>query len=96
MSDDLQHVKVVMPEPLKDGSVQYTTESYYEQLSHKMIEMEKQLPTNKQQVLKDVISCLDHLLQGSPRLVLTIDAKHNEPVRIVKRWMVSKENFNRR
>jgi hypothetical protein len=93
---DLKHIKVVTPDPQPDGSVMYTTESYYEQLSHKMIELQKELPTNKQHVLQDIISCLDHLFQGSPRLVLTIDASENEPIRIVKRWLVSRESFKRR
>lgn len=90
----LQHIKVVIPEPEEDGSIRFTTESYYEQLAHRTVEVEKKLSTDRQRILKDLISCLE-VLSTSNRLVLTIDGFEGKPVQITKRYLVSRENFKR-
>lgn len=90
--DELKHTKITIPELQPDGTIKYVTRSYYEQLAHEAVRMEKHIPTSRKDLLKDLISCLDSDLQ----IDLSVKFKHKEPVVIIKQWFVSKEAFNRK
>lgn len=97
-SSDMQHVKVTTHTPDADGNGKtITTSSYYEQLSHEVLEFEKHIKTSKNGLLKDLLSCLEAITkEGSPELNLRIKAQYGEPVSITKRWVVSKKKHARR
>lgn len=91
-----QHAKVITTDTFEDGSTKTVAESYYEKLSHRTEEVEKYLLTSRQNILKDIIECIDPILKGSPRITLTIEAKNNEPFKITKRIVTLKESFDRK
>lgn len=99
MSEDKKHVRIKTFLDLPDGSVQATTESYFESLASIKEEIVKQIPTNTNNVMSDVISCLDVISKQQTRDKLTISIYLDEwgkPNRIEKQYTTKKENYKRR
>ena len=91
-----KHAKVTTITPQEDGTVEISAESYYEQLAHVLVEIEKRIPTSRQTILTEIINCLELITkEKSPKLVITIEAKNGEPMNLIKRWTTVKESFNR-
>ena len=96
MEESPKHQKITTYQKQEDGSVKIDQKSYYEQLSHVLVEIEKPMVSSFFTLKKDVDMALDHILKdGSPKLVLTIELKAGQP-RITKRWVTIKENYNKR
>lgn len=93
---EYKHSKVKTSTPQDDGSVVHTSQSYYDKLSYEKIEVEKKLTTSQQTLLKDIISCLEHISNGADELTLKIEASRGTPKRITKTWVQSKQHYNRR
>jgi hypothetical protein len=92
----MKHARVTTRTPQEDGSEEIKTDSYYEKLAHTMTEIEKQVPTTRHTILKELINCLELITkENSPEINLKIKAKNGEPVLITKRWITVKESFNR-
>lgn len=91
-----KHQKETTYSKQDDGSIKIQTDSYYEQLAHQVVEIEKQLQSSFYTLKKDIDLALNHIIEdGSPKLVLTIEIKHGEP-KITKRWITLKQSFNKR
>ncbi len=95
MDDTLKHSKVTSTTELIDGSNEITTDSYYEKLSHTMVEIEKPHHTTRQALLKDLIEATAKLSEGSPKLTICIEAGHHNNVKVTTRWTVSKKSYNK-
>lgn len=79
-----------------DGSVKIEQKSYYEKLSQVVVEIEKPMATSSYTLKQDIEHTLEHILkEGSPKLTLTIETKHGEPTRIIKRYITVKERYPR-
>lgn len=77
--------------------MEITADSYYEQLAHTLVEIEKHVPTSRQTVLKELINCLEYITRDkSTEVNIQIKARNGEPIEITKRWVTVKESFNRR
>lgn len=99
MNEDPKHVRIKTFEEQPDGSVKATTQSYFESLASIKEEIVKQIPTNSNDILSDVISCLDVISKQQTRDKLTISIYLDEwgkPNRIEKHYTTKKETFNRR
>lgn len=92
-----KHEKVTTYTPLKDGGVKIMSESYYEELSGYVEEIEKPVLTSFNTLKRDVELTVDkHFIQDkSAKLVLTLEMKNGEP-RLKKKWVVLKKNINHR
>lgn len=91
-----KHQKITTYSKNDDGSISIDHESYYEKLSQVIQEIEKPTITSPETLKKDVELALDHiLLDGSPKLTLTIEMKKGEQMRLVKRWVKVKQSFGR-
>lgn len=81
---ELKHVKVI------------TTEVYTEGLKSLKKDMSQNIQTSRNNVLGDLISCLDVLTDGtSDSVIIEVTAKRQEPVLIVKTWTVIKERYGK-
>lgn len=99
VNEDKKHVKIKTFLDLPDGSIQATTESYYESLASIKEEIIKQIPTNRDKLLADVISCLDIISKQQTRDCLTIRVYMDEwgqPNRVEKQYTTKKENYKKR
>lgn len=93
---DYRHIKVTNEEPQADGSRKIVEESYYDDLTARKVTYEKQILTTNQTLLRDAISCLEHIKDGSPEITITVKSQHGEPHLIVKRWVEQRQKFDRR
>lgn len=91
-----KHQKIIKTTVEDDGTIIEVSESYYEKLAHRVEEREKQFMTSRESILKDIVTILGEIQKGSPRITIVVDAKYNQPYRITKRWVVQKDNFDRR
>lgn len=90
-----KHQKVTTYTNQSDGTVKIQADSYYESLAHQLVEIEKQLPTSKQTILKDILTCLELITKDkSIEVNIRIKARDGEPVELTKRWTVVKESFS--
>lgn len=81
---ELKHIKVI------------TTEVYTEGLKSLKKDMSQNILTNRNNVLGDLIECLDVLTDGtSTKVVIEVSAKQKEPVLIVKTWTVIQERYGK-
>ncbi len=97
MSDSIKHAKVTTTEPQEDGSLLITTESFYDRLAHRTKEIENHVPVSKRDILSALVDCLDVITKdGAPELTITIKTKDGEPKLLTKRWVVSREAFDKR
>lgn len=92
---DHKHAKVTIKTPQEEG-VHIRTESYYEVLSHATEEIQRRLPTNRNNLLKDIISCLEPILGDALEVELTVKKKHGEPSEIIWGVTTLKQSYNRR
>lgn len=72
-----------------------TTESYYEKLAHRHIEVEQHVEVDQSNILSEFIKCLD-LAKKSDKVRIDIKSKHGQPFMLVKQWTESKEDLGRR
>lgn len=95
---DKKHSKITKYEDLEDGSIKIVTESYFEELSSRREEVVQNIKTNHNDWLADVISCTDVIKkQQTKNLQINILLDDwNQPTRIVKQYIVRKEDFKRR
>jgi len=92
----MKHAKVTTTTATNEGTI-IETESYYEQLSHAVREVERKRITSKQTVVADIIRILEHITkEGSPMVVIEVQAKVGVPHKIIERWVEYKESFNRK
>lgn len=96
--DEKKHVKIRTVTENPDGSLTASTESYFETLSSIKEEVIKQIKTDRNNLLSDIISCLDVVTaQKTKELTLMIYLdEFNQPSRIVKQYTTKKENYNKR
>lgn len=92
---DIKHAKVITTTTMPDGAERIESESYYEHLAHKMVEMEKQLHLPKQSLLKELIECATLLTEGSDKVTIVLERRGDTQVKVTKRWQVSKQAFPR-
>lgn len=95
---DKKHVRIKTFEDQPDGTIKATTESYFESLASIKEEIIKQIPTSKEKMLTDLISCLDVVHKQQTRDMLTIRIHMDEwgqPNRIEKQYTTKKENYKR-
>lgn len=95
---DPKHTKIISYEEQLDGSIKIVTESYFEELSSRKEEVVSSIKTNHNDWLADVISCTDVIKkQQTKNLQINIILDDwNQPTRIVKQYIVRKEDFKRR
>lgn len=95
---DKKHVKIKTITPQEDGSLHTVTESYFDQLASIKEEIVKQIKTDRNNLLGDIISCLDVVQkQQTKELTLKIYLdEFNQPARIVKEYTTKKESYNKR
>lgn len=94
--EELKHTKVTSITD-DNGTSVISTDSYYEDLAHSMIEYEQRVLVDRQTILREVMTCLELITKdGSPEIVLRIKGKHGDPNLLIKRWVVSKQRFGRR
>jgi len=88
--------KVVREITNEDGSVTIQTEGYYNGKPGSVIEtVREDIKTNKNDLLKDVITCLDALKTNTPQVELVIKKdKFNNPMLIQKTTVVYKTKNN--
>lgn len=92
-----KHQKVTKYIKLEDGGVKIVSDSYYEQLSQHIEEIEKNTLTSPYTLKQDVEHALSHITEdGALRLILTIETKNGEPTKIVKRWTTLKQSYPRK
>jgi hypothetical protein len=90
-----KHQKVTTYQKQGD-EIKITSKSYYEELAQMLEEIEKPSITSFQTLKQDVEMALEHVLNdGSPKLVLTIEAKGSN-LKLTKRYITLKENYPRR
>lgn len=94
--DELKHTKVVTTEPIDKTTDKITTESYYEELAHKMEEMQKYKLTSNKEILGDLVNCASLITKGSKSVVITIDGIDGKPTKLTWRWVTLKQSFNRK
>lgn len=93
---DFKHIKIRKVERMADGSDKITSESYYENLASTRIEYEKKIKTSRAMLLRDIVTCLEHLtVDNSPQVDISIRAEYGEPRVIIKKWIVKTENHPR-
>jgi hypothetical protein len=91
-----KHQKITKYHKTEDGSIKIVQESYYEQLSQYVEEVEKPTMTSLYTFEQDILHTLTHITKdGAHRLILTIDTKNGEPCRITKKYMTIKQNYPR-
>lgn len=91
-----KHQKITSHLVNDDGSKEITTRSYYEKLAKEVFEVEKPMVSSLDTLRKDVDNVLDHVLkEGSPRLVITVEAK-GDKIKLRKRYVTLDNNFSRR
>ncbi len=92
-----KHQKITKYVPLKEGGIKIVSESYYEELSGLVEEIEKPVLTSFNTLKHDVELAVDkHFIQDkSAKLVLTIELKNGEP-RLKKKWVTLRQNFKHR
>lgn len=97
MDDDHQHEKVTTVTPQPDGSDKIETRSYYEKLANIQEELEKQIPVDRRNVLKEIINCLEFITRdGSPELTIRIKARGGEPVLLTRRHVTYRQNLGKK
>lgn len=97
MAEPITHAKVTTTDRLPDGTGEkVTTESYYDELAHRQVEIEKKVYTSKKAVLTELIEASTLLSEGSPKVTITLEIDRQEFVKVTKRWTVSKEHYKRR
>ena len=94
----MKHAKVTTYEEQEDGSIKATTESYFEELSSRKQDIIQHKKTDWNNLLPDVVSCLDVIKQRKTRdLVIRISLNElNNPYAIVKEYTVKKESDRKR
>jgi len=89
-----KHQKVTKYRKTDEG-VEIHTKSYYEQLAHELVEIEKPTETSFYTLKKDVEMALSHVLEeGTPKLTLTIENKKGK-MRLIKKWVSMKQSYPR-
>lgn len=92
-----KHIKTTEYSKDDDGNTVIESKSYHDQLSHHVVELEKQVKSSFETLKLDVDHALKHFIEdGSPKLVLTLDYARRGQPRIIKRWVTVKENYNKR
>lgn len=93
----IKHAKVTTSTLQEDGSIKTQTDSYYEELAHTIIKIEKQLPVTLNTLIKEIMTALEPITkEKSPEVNLRIKAKNGEPIQLIKRWVTTKESYNRK
>jgi len=98
MTDTPKHTKITTYVVQDDGTIRAFTDSYFEDLASRKEDVIAKVKTNKNNLLSDIISCLDVIMKQQAKvlnLTVTVD-EWNQPNLIVKQYTVRKENFNRR
>lgn len=91
----MKHAKVTTYSKDNNGDVNIKTESYYEQLAHEVVEIEKHILTTFDTLQKDVDEALVHITdRGTSQLVLTIKVANGVP-KLTKRWITLKKDYPR-
>jgi hypothetical protein len=94
MSDDLQHIKITDKTILPDGTVEISTESYYEKLAFTKHEYEKPHLVDRSNIMEKYINCLNPvMIDGSPEVTITIKKKSGGKWLITHRWTSEKKQF---
>ena len=98
MSEDKKHIKVTNYEEQEDGSIKIVTESYFEELASRKEDVVKNIKTDNNNLLSDMIASLDVITKKlTKELHLTISMDEwNQPHMITKQYTVKKESFKRR
>lgn len=91
----MKHAKVTTYSKQDNGDVQIKTESYYEQLAHEVVEVERHILTTFETLKKDVEDSLEQITdRGTTQLVLTIKVQNGVP-KLTKRWIALKKDYPR-
>lgn len=93
--NDMTHTKTRETASLPDGSVQVTSKSYADKLTKLTVEITKSMKTNRNDLLKDIVSCLDVLQETEDNLIIQISKRAGEPKLITKTWTVTKEYYGK-
>lgn len=92
-----KHIKTTEYSKDDEGNTVIESKSYHDNLSHHVVEFEKQVQTSFETLKLDVDLALKHFTDdGAPKLVLTLDYARRGQPRIVKRWVTVKESYNKR
>lgn len=98
MTDNPKHTKITTYTELEDGSIMAVTKSYFDDLASRKEDIIKNVKTNNNNFLSDVLSCLDVINKQQTKelnLKITVD-EWNKPSLIVKKYTVKKDNYKRR
>lgn len=96
--DDPKHTKITSYEPSDDGTIVAVTESYYEELVGRKIDVIKSIRTNYNDFLSDLVACVDVISKHQTKeldLKITVD-EWGKPCRIIKQYTIKREDFKRR
>ncbi len=78
-----------------ETTVETTSTSYTDKLSSVRIETSKDIQTSQNELLKDLVSCLDVLKDTEDSLTIKITKRHGQPRLITKTWTVTKEYYGK-
>jgi hypothetical protein len=95
-NQNTQHAQVSTTTQQPDGSLKIETNSYYEKLARSEVEIEKNVILPFQSLLKELIEVTALLSEGSGRISITIKPTPSGYFKVNKRWLVSKQVFDRK
>ena len=91
---ELKHVKRTIVTVLPDDTERIESESYYDELKHRKVELEKKNIVAGRDLLKIMMECSSALTDGqSETLTLSITRRAGNVYEIKKRWQVSNQKF---
>jgi hypothetical protein len=88
---ELKYTRIKAVKQVDEETLEIVSTSYTDKLSSVRTEISKDVQTSQQDLLKDLISCLDVLKETDECLTIKITKKHGQPRLITKTWTVSKE-----
>lgn len=88
-----QFTKTEETKQLDADTVQTTYKSYTKELNNVVTKISKDIKTNQNDLLKDIVSCLDVLKETEDSLTITIKKRQGQVKLITKTWTVQKEYY---
>ncbi len=97
-TQDPKHTKIVTRTVIDGGESSIRTESYYEQLAHTQVDVEKRILTSRTNLMKDLLSCLDVISKNLSREVTikVVVGKDLQPHMITKQYTVFRQEGKRK
>lgn len=91
---DIRYGQKIIESHNDDGSINITTEGYYNGLVSVKEQLREDIQTSYTTLLEDVIKCLDALKSGTPELVIRITTdRSGTPTVIQKTWITDKRKI---